>query len=579
MVTVSANDTILFMNASARNLFGERRTSFHDLFCESSDHPVNIRDVIKKNGSTQCCMFEKHLSGGRKEVYFMEINPSPQDSQLLSIEEMPTAILRTSLTGRIYFMNSRARHLLGPNLSEMSFLHNILEGLGRPFEDWLAEVADSRVENVSEFLRIKRNDREIFVQVTLGKTSEHGEDRLILIMNDATELKILEAQFVQSQKMQAIGQLAGGVAHDFNNLLTAISGHCELLLGQKGEEDPDRADLVEINKNTDRAASLVRQLLAYSRKQTLRPTMLDLNQCLIDLNHLLGRLVEETIRMKVDLAPDLKNIHVDPQQFEQVIVNLVVNARDSMPYGGEVQLKTSNVQLRAPLERDDVCLPAGNYVAVNVMDQGVGISNDKKRLVFEPFFTTKRTGEGTGLGLSTAYGIVKQSGGFIFLDSVVGEGTTFTLMFPAYEKKEKKMIAKSPHAISLASHTGAVLLVEDENSVRKFTKRALEMSGFRVLEAESAEQALEILETVDEDIDLFFTDVIMPGMDGPEWVSIGLKQHPKAKVIFVSGYAEESFSKSLLEIEGAQFLAKPFSLSQLTQVIETQLSLSRDTFV
>lgn len=509
----------------------------------------------------------------------MNMNFDRKSDKSTCFEDLPVAILETCLKGEIHYLNSRAKHLLGPVLSSRKRLTDILEGLGRPFDDWLSEVADARAENVNEFLRIKRVDREIFVQVTIGIRNEGREKSFILIMNDATELKVLEAQFVQSQKMQAIGQLAGGVAHDFNNLLTAISGHCELLLSQKDQNDPDRFDLNEIYQNTDRAASLVRQLLAYSRKQTLRPTQLDVKACLKGLNHLLSRLVEETIQMEVRCFEAVNDIHVDQQQFEQVIVNLVVNARDAMPNGGEIQIKTENVSFDQPFERDDACLPAGDYVSVQVIDQGLGISNDKKRLVFEPFFTTKRTGEGTGLGLSTAYGIVKQSGGFIFLDSVVGEGTTFTLMFPAYEKRAKKTLNKHVSPNSYRAYSGAVLLVEDESSVRNFTKRALEILGLRVLEAESAEDALALLETETTQIDLFLSDVIMPGMDGPEWVAKALVKHPKAKVIFVSGYAEENFSQKLEGIEGAKFLSKPFALSQLAESVEEQLAISTEAFV
>ncbi|KAG1715505.1 Sensor kinase CckA [Nymphon striatum] len=303
-----------------------------------------------------------------------------------------------------------------------------MEGLGRSISDWLAEALDGRNLNKSEFLRLSRSDKEVFVQVTLNRVQEGGEPILVAVLNDATELKTLEAQFVQSQKMQAIGQLAGGVAHDFNNLLTAISGHCDLLLLRHDQGDPDFSDLVQINQNANRAAALVGQLLAFSRKQTLRPEVLDMRETLSDLTHLLNR-----CHWFLGTEPVLRTVRADKRQLEQVMMNLVVNARDAMPDGGDIVIETESVHLTEPLERDRAVVAAGDFVSVKVTDHGSGIAQDKLQKVFEPFFTTKRTGEGTGLGLSTVYGIVKQTGGFIFVDSVPGKWTCFTLLFPAFD--------------------------------------------------------------------------------------------------------------------------------------------------
>jgi two-component system cell cycle sensor histidine kinase/response regulator CckA len=393
------------------------------------------------------------------------------------------------------------------------------------------------------------------------------------VMHDATELKSLEAKFVQSQKMQAIGQLAGGVAHDFNNLLTAIAGHCDLLLLRHDQGDPDYADLMQINQNANRAAALVGQLLAFSRKQTLRPETLDMRDTLSDLTHLLNRLVGEKVTLTLCHDPILKPIRADKRQLEQVLMNLVVNARDAMPEGGEIRIVTECVTLSAPLTRDRVTVSAGDYLTVQVSDEGVGISPDKLEKVFEPFFTTKKTGDGTGLGLSTAYGIVKQTGGFIFVDSIVGSGTTFILFFPTLDVQPIAKVKQAlvPNLPALSHDEGVILLVEDEAPVRAFASRALRVRGFTVLEADSAEAALKTLEDAELVIDVFVTDVVMPGMDGPSWVREALKNRPGVRVVFVSGYAEDSFGEAQKRIPNSVFLPKPFSLNDLTETVQRQL--------
>jgi two-component system cell cycle sensor histidine kinase/response regulator CckA len=392
-------------------------------------------------------------------------------------------------------------------------------------------------------------------------------------LTDATELKTLEAQFVQSQKMQAIGELAGGVAHDFNNLLTAISGHCDLLLLRHDQGDADYSDLMQINQNANRAAALVGQLLAFSRKQTLRLEVLDMRDTLADLTHLLNRLVGEKVSLTLSHDPVLQSIRADKRQLEQVLMNLVVNARDAMPEGGDIRIETERLSLSEPMERDRASVPVGEYVMLRVTDQGVGIPADKRQKVFEPFYTTKRTGEGTGLGLSTAYGIVKQSGGYIFLDSEVGSGTCFTLIFPVLENVAAPVVAapKAAKYTAPKQGDGVILLVEDEAPVRAFASRALRLRGYTVLEADSAEAALKTLEDASLNVDLFVTDVVMPGKDGPSWVREALEARPDVRVVFVSGYAEEKFAEAQSKIPNSVFLPKPFSLNDLTETVHQQL--------
>lgn len=316
--------------------------------------------------------------------------------------------------------------------------------------------------------------------------------------------------------MQAIGQLAGGVAHDFNNFLTAISGHCDLLL-RHDTASQDYADLVQINQNANRAAALVSQLLAFSRKQTLRPEPIDMRNTLADLMHLLNRLVGEKVELVLEHDTDLKPVRADKRQLEQVFMNLVVNARDAMPEGGRIHIKTEGYSLEQALDRDRATIPAGDYISVTVTDEGCGIATDKLTKIFEPFYSTKRTGEGTGLGLSTVYGMVKQTGGYIFVQSAEGQGTEFNLILPIFDghRTEIAPVIEEPKIQPRTYGDGVILLVEDEAPVRTFASRALQLRGYKVIEAASAEEALDQLSDPNLQIDVFVTDIVMPGRDGP----------------------------------------------------------------
>ncbi len=574
-LTVGRNGTVLFMNASARNLVGERAKSLERVFETLPVQAGHRNRIMTPDGMTSCLVAEIPMQAGRRELVLLPQNDTADTHNEGNhyFDELPVPLLKLAVDGKVILSNRMARDLLGRSDCDGAMVYDLMEGLGRSISDWLTEVAEERNSKFSEFLRVTREDREVFVQVMLKRVVEEGRPVLVAVLNDATELKSLEAQFVQSQKMQAIGQLAGGVAHDFNNLLTAISGHCDLLLLRHDQGDPDYGDLVQINQNANRAAALVGQLLAFSRKQTLRPESLDLRNTLSDLTHLLNRLVGEKITLTLSHDPLLKAIRADKRQLEQVVMNLVVNARDAMPSGGEITITTENLVLQEQMERDRAVVPSGTYVAVKVQDQGCGIPADKMQKIFEPFFTTKRTGEGTGLGLSTAYGIVKQTGGFIFADSTPGQGTCFTLLFPAGEAKTTRVeIREETSTHKPAKHgEGVVLLVEDEAPVRAFASRALRLRGYTVLEAVSAEDALKVLDETEMTIDLFVTDVVMPGMDGPSWVKIALESRPGIGVVFVSGYAEDAFGEGQPKIPNSVFLPKPFSLAELTKTVQKQL--------
>ncbi len=574
MLMVGRSDAILFMNDAARALVGSRVKGLDRLFTSLPVRPGLPNELSTHQGAMDVLVAEVSAGAGRRALYLL---PQPQNTAAeqgwQAFQDLPVPLIKVAPDGSVRSFNKMAHEMIGIALVKDEHLSKLMEGLGRSIEDWIKDTLADRSVQKSEFLRLKRADKEVFVQVVLNPITEAGEQSLIAVLHDATELKTLEAKFVQSQKMQAIGQLAGGVAHDFNNLLTAISGHCDLLLLRHDQSDPDYGDLVQINQNANRAASLVGQLLAFSRKQTLRLETVDMRDTLADLTHLLNRLVGETITLTLSHDPVLKLVRADKRQLEQVLMNLVVNARDSMPAGGEIRITTEYQTLKEPLLRDRVTVPAGEYITVQVSDTGVGIPPDKLQKVFEPFFTTKRTGEGTGLGLSTAYGIIKQSNGFIFVDSIVDRGTTFILYLPVYETRPVKAQSapKVPTAQVQPHEHGVILLVEDEAPVRAFASRALRLRGYTVLEADSAEAALETLEDQTLSIDVFVTDVVMPGMDGPSWVREALKVRPDVRVVFVSGYAEDSFGEEQTRIPNSVFLPKPFSLSDLTNTVQSQL--------
>jgi two-component system cell cycle sensor histidine kinase/response regulator CckA len=375
--------------------------------------------------------------------------------------------------------------------------------------------------------------------------------------------------------MQAVGQLAGGVAHDFNNLLTAIIGHCDLLLLRARPGDEQFPDIMQVRQNANRAANLVRQLLAFSRQQTLRPKVLSLTDVLAELTHLLRRLIGENIELRVRHGRDLGLVKADQNQFEQVVINLAVNARDAMGSGGVLEIRTDNVSREDSARLGHELMPAGEYVLVEVRDTGKGIPKEDLGKIFEPFFTTKRpgtgTGSGTGLGLSTVYGIVKQTGGFIFVESEVGRGTVFRVYLPRHRQEEGEAPAPTLEEPAVArdlTGKGRILLVEDEEAVRVFAARALRNKGYTVLEATSGQHALEVLNKEEWKVDLLVSDVVMPQMDGPTLIREVRAARPDMKVVFISGYAEDAFRKSLDPDAEFDLLPKPFSLKQLAAKVK-----------
>jgi two-component system cell cycle sensor histidine kinase/response regulator CckA len=418
--------------------------------------------------------------------------------------------------------------------------------------------------------------------VTAVEEDERETEAAIVYMLETTERRTLENQINQSQKMEMVGQLAGGIAHDFNNVLSAIMMANDFLLNAHKPTDPSFQDIMQIKQNATRAATLVRQLLAFSRKQTLRPQVLDLGDALSDLTMLLRRLIGEKVKFDPVHGRDLWPVKADVSQFEQVIVNLAVNARDAMPDGGKLTIKTANVPAQEAEKLSYKGMPAADYVRIEVSDTGTGIPADIVDKIFEPFFSTKEVGKGTGLGLSTVYGIVKQTGGFIYVSSEEGKGTTFRIFLPRHHPELEvahepaatngtlKDAAAKPKA-DLTGH-GTILLVEDEEGLRSLNARGLRSRGYTVIEASNGIEALEALEERDGAVDLVVSDVVMPEMDGPTLLRKMRARNPDLRIVFVSGYAEDAFAKSLEENEKFDFLAKPFALSALVAKVKETMA-------
>jgi two-component system, cell cycle sensor histidine kinase and response regulator CckA len=489
----------------------------------------------------------------------------------------PVAIAMIDRKGRIGQSNPSFARLFGPAAAgeggeTRAIVSVVAERDREKLESFAREAMVGAAVNASVEVALSgAPGRFARFYVTPVEGEEDGEAAIVHAI-ETTDQRALEAQFSQAQKMQAVGQLAGGVAHDFNNVLTAIIGYSDLLLANHRPTDPSFQDLMQIKQNANRAASMVRQLLAFSRQQTLRPQVLALGDVLSDLSiGLLKRIIGETVELELKHGRDLWPVKADLNQFEQVIVNLAVNARDAMPDGGKLSIRTRNVSKEEAKKFGYVGFGPSDHVLIEVQDSGVGIPPDVLGKIFEPFFTTKELGKGTGLGLSTVYGIVKQSNGYIHAASEPGRGTTFQVFLPRHmvsvEDKPARPAEPEAAATDLTGH-GTVLLVEDEEAVRAFAARALSSRGFTVLQAGSGVEALEMIERHAGKIDLVVSDVVMPEMDGPTLLRELRKQHADLAVIFVSGYAEEAFRKNLSAGEKFTFLPKPFTLKQLVAAVK-----------
>lgn len=492
----------------------------------------------------------------------------------------PIAIATVNRGGRIVQANAPFSKLFG-GLAQAreggdgpAIVSAFRDGEGTMIETALKAAAESRGDiQPLELHAAGKGEKSVRVWVTPVSDVDSEDENVILYALDTTDFRRVEEQLAQSQKMNAVGQLAGGVAHDFNNVLQAIIGYSDLLLTNHRPTDPSFQDIMQIKQNANRAASLVRQLLAFSRRQTLRPEVLNLNDRLYDLSMLLKRLLGERVELNLNHGRELWFVKADVNQFEQVIVNLAVNARDAMPGGGKLAIRTANVPATDAARLNVSGMPPADYVLVEVSDTGSGMSAEVLEKIFEPFFTTKEVGKGTGLGLSTVFGIIKQSGGFIDVDSRVGRGTLFRIYLPRHipeeveVPEETKVDATRKPAPDMTGQ-GTILLVEDEDPVRAVNARALSARGYTVLEAASGVEAMAVIDERGASVDLVVSDVVMPEMDGPTLLRELRKAYPDLKVIFVSGYAEDAFKKNLPDGEEFNFLPKPFSLRQLVETVK-----------
>lgn len=462
--------------------------------------------------------------------------------------------------------------------SRDEFLAMTIKDLRPPADqDRLDEILREGVTgpHVHTGMRHWTKDRSIIdVEIASNETVFAGRSARLVLVSDVTHRNRLESHFRQAQKMEAVGQLAGGIAHDFNNLLTAIIGYSDLLLAEFAEHDPHRHDLEEIRAAASMAASLTQQLLAFSRKQMLQPRVLDLNEIVVNAESLLRRLIGENIALKTLLDPELGAVKADPAQVEQVIVNLVVNARDAMPDGGELMIQTANAELASTYTAEHSVVAPGDYVQLTVTDTGVGMDEATKARLFEPFFTTKGPGKGTGLGLSTVYGIVKQSGGFIWAYSEMGKGAVFKIYLPRVDALVDSVMVTAPSP-DAGRGTETVLVVEDESALRAVARRALERSGYKVLEAPDGDSAISIGAQHRGHLDIVVTDVVMPAMNGAVLANRFAISHPGVPFLFMSGYTDEAIVRHGVLDPGVAFLQKPFSPDSLVRKVREVLDAAK----
>lgn len=488
-------------------------------------------------------------------------------------------VFTLDLEGNVVSLNKAGEHITGYTREEVQdkkitgCLAPSLLGPARPM--LLGEPSgEPRQEYETEI--VSKDGREVALEVSSRLIYEDGKPVAVQgIARDMTNRKELEEQLRQSQKMEAIGRLAGGVAHDFNNLLTVIKGHAELLENRIERNSPLRKDIEQIQQGSDRAASLTQQLLAFSRQQVLKPRVLDLNEVMTGMAKMLPRLIGEDIELVMLPSRVAAHVKADPGQLEQVILNLAVNARDAMPRGGKLTIQIIDAELDNRYIRQHAGVESGQYVLLAVSDDGCGMDAETQKHIFDPFFTTKDLGKGTGLGLATVYGVVKQSGGFVWVYSELGKGTTFKIYLPKVEPTLDASIPVKDSGQSLRGQE-TVLIVEDEDAVRELTREFLQSCGYSVIEARNGAEALQIAESHPKAIELLVTDVIMPGMSGPELAQSLSRLRPEIRILYVSGYTADAVPQGILNAR-APFLSKPFSRDALLQNVREILSASLAT--
>ena len=551
----------------------------------SADFRIILADGTVRNVSTVGrVVLDEHANVSRVIGTAQDITERKKTENKLRqlatiVESSDDAIVSRTLDGTIQSWNGAA---------ERMYEYSAAEAIGKPISILyshgqrdeipaiLEKIKRGDIVRNFETIRATKDGKQIHIALTVSPIKDVS-GRIVgasAIGRDITESKQMEDMFRQAQKMEAVGRLAGGVAHDFNNMLNVIIGYSELLLQRADTDGQVRKQCEEIKRAGDRAASLTRQLLAFSRQQVLEPRVLNLNTSVAEIEKMLRHLIGEDIDLRTSLDPTLGLVKADPGQIEQVIMNLAVNARDAMPEGGKLIMETSNTELDDEYALHHPPCIVGRYVILAVTDSGVGMSQETKARIFEPFFTTKELGKGTGLGLSTVYGVVKQSGGYIWVYSEPGQGSVFKLYLPRVDGSEVQ-IRPAKLAPELLAGTETVLLVEDEQSVRALTRNLLEQGGYTVLEADNGAHAVEIAKQHHGPIHLLLTDVVMPGMNGPAVAEMILPIHPEAKTLYVSGYSSSFGTQTGLVPAGANLLQKPFSRVALLRKVRNLLDMQK----
>jgi PAS domain S-box-containing protein len=578
----------------------------------SIEQPLNSAEIEtrqRSGGSTGHWLgyrFPINKANGRRQVGTVSpgLTTTRQTEEALRLSEAQLASIINSATDAIITLDHQHKIVIFNTAAEKMFGYRLEEVKGRTIDQFIppsyrqlhsgyihcfGQTGITTRNMMGVLNAVRRNGQEFPIEATISQVENAGQKLYTVIIRDITErkkaeeaLEKSEARLRQSQKMEAVGQLAGGVAHDFNNLLTAITGYSDLILADLDETTPLYQDVKEIRLAAERAANLTRQLLAFSRRQVLQPTILNLNEVVGNVNRLLRRLIGENIELVTVSTEELEPIKADRGQLEQVIVNLAVNARDAMPEGGKLIFETCNIELTEEYHQYYPEVTPGRYVRLAVSDTGSGMSKAVRQRIFEPFFTTKEWGKGTGLGLATVYGIIKQSGGYIEVYSEEGLGTTFKIYLPTIKQPSESEAAEANRNIQPSIAAGlrssgqnTVLLVEDEEGVRNLAARVLEQYGYKVMLASNGREALQIAEGKLPNIDLLLTDVVLPKLNGPELAKRLLKKQPGLKVVYMSGYTdgllnqnEEIISQSDLN---HWLIQKPFIPQQLAQKIRERL--------
>ncbi len=499
-----------------------------------------------------------------------------KEAKLLAhaVKSISESICITDMQGKIIFVNESFLNTYGYSKDEVIGQPITLFYSGNNAKELFEEIFVQTKKGgwKGELFQKKKDGTEfpVLLSTSLIRNEKNKEFAMIFVSSDISELRELEEQFRQTQKMEAIGRLAGGIAHDFNNLLTVINGYSELMLMRLKKDDPIYQQLNQISLAGRRAESLTRQLLAFSRKQVLQPVVLDIKRIIEDMNKMLHRLISENIELHTILEPNLCHIKADPSQIEQVVLNLVINARDAMPMGGKITIEAKNIVFKQSFYWEDLEIRSGKYLMLSISDTGTGMDAETKKRIFEPFFTTKKEGKGTGLGLATVYGIVKQSGGFVNVYSEKGIGSTFKLYFPCVKEPAEPVKSKTVSSESLTG-TETILVAEDEDNLRNLVCEILRSHGYNVLEAANGGSALLKCEKYKKPIHLILSDVVMPEMSGAELVERLLPIHPEMKVMYMSGYTDDAVIRHGILEEKVQFLQKPFSPNSLLEKVRSIL--------